>query len=82
MITVLYAISVFVWPLLWRKNLFWLGGIRSNLIFWENRGIYLRLTIPEIHTQIKQRNIRMSLSEKVLTLVALCLGIYGFVGFL
>jgi hypothetical protein len=78
--TVLYAVIVVIWPRAWRQGLFFLEGAWSGLISWENRG-HWRLTIPQIHEQLKRGRVRTSVSEKVLAVGALGLFIYGMGGF-
>jgi hypothetical protein len=74
--TVVYAVTVMIWPLTWRHSLIYLGGSWSLLllIFGER---HWQLPIRERHELIKKGRLRASREEMLLQLAALGLMIYG-----
>jgi len=74
--TVVYAVTVMVWPLTWRHSLIYLGGSWSLLllIFGER---HWQLPIRERHDLIKKGRLRASREEMLLQVAALGLMIYG-----
>jgi hypothetical protein len=74
--TVVYAVTVMVWPVSWRHSLIYLGGSWSLLllIFGER---HWQLTIRQVHEQVKKGRLRASREEMLLQVVALGLMIYG-----
>jgi hypothetical protein len=75
--TAAYALTVIIWPHLWRRDLIWLGGVWSLLMLIAGDRRSWQLTISQIQVETQQDRLRMTPGETLLAFASLGLTIYG-----